>query len=366
MPSELLVSFPDADNLDLEMFSHEITLLRKNAILSLKSNEFNALSTIDILLEYSNALLNIRNNSNPIFENEISIALINVAYYYRDISLDLMQRAYESTDKDMLWGNSGSYLKKGLGYLQYLSIRDCAPYVNVINDLSLEFKLIQQLGIVVLSLSKLRAKIYTESRDAIVDLQLQDVSDLASASVLYSKLVIGCYDTALKCATGIIVNSKSLTYLDGLSFLLLSMDEYKKDNMGIAIGMLEVAIEKFTKLVPATRLNDSILQKKRKRDTIKSVFSKQKLQDKLHKKQPQLIQLLQETLDDFIIPLIILLRYRYQQTNDKLSFSTVIKNEITLRASFPRGKTPDLKGNIYAFQNGKLQELTQSNEKQYF
>ena len=82
-----------------------------------------------------------------------------------------------------------------------------------------------------------------------------------------------------------------------------------------------------------------------------------------------LIHLLKDTLDDFIIPLITLLNYRYNKTNDKLTFMPIEEDIKKLQALIPRGKTSDLVGTKWDFRNGKLrQEASSSNsgKEDYF
>lgn len=369
----------------------DVVIQRNNSIAAISDEEsrLDWLTRIDTLIKYASSLCClIQNNSNTeedknIFKYEIAVSLINAASYNQDISLDMMQRAYGSPMSDTIWARSGIYLKRGLGLIQWVEQQFSSSFTqdtsnklfNVLNEVSLEFQLLQQIGIVVLSLSKLRSKVYKDQRDAVLDFQEEDLQDLSLNSILYAKLVIGCYETALKCNNdeGSIINKPLIIYLNSLIFLLLSLDQYSKNQCGIAIGMIEVAIANLSKIVPKSQLNDSILAKKRKRDILKNAFHKKSStsnnnNDILHpnftfstrkSKNHQLLPLLRETLDDFLIPLIVLLRYRYQQTNEKLTFQPIEKDEASLRKLFPRGKAPELQGSQWIFNQEllRLQEI---------
>lgn len=72
---------------------------------------------------------------------------------------------------------------------------------------------------------------------------------------------------------------------------------------------------------------------------------------------------LQETLDDFVIPLALLLRYRFTQTNEKLSYQPIETDENVLRKLIPRGKAPELKGSQW-YLNLDEQSLQQETPSQ--
>lgn len=299
-----------------------------------------------------------------------------------------MERAYGTPMATPMWSTSGKHLRKGLGLLQFVmspsscGAVDCIPtearakFFKLINEMVLEFQFLQQIGVVVLSLSKLRARVYRDQRDAILDFQESDLNELSNNSLLYARLVIGCFDTALKREndTGSIINKPVLSYLNGLIFLLLSLDQYSKDECGVAVGMIDLTISYLQRIVPQAQLSESVISEKRKkRDILKSAFQRSKYKSSTattintnsfkvwskKSKKNQLLPLLKETLDDFLVHLTILLRYRYIQTNEKLTFKPVERKESVLRKKFPRGTSPALQGSEWIFDPSSLsfQEL---------
>lgn len=358
----------------------DIVLQRNNCASSISNNQgpaLDLLTRIDVLLEYASSLFCIVDECNPRLqaEYEIVVALIDVALFDQEISLQMLQRAYDSPMADSVWSTSGGYLKKGLGLLQFVEqefSQSFTPEANhnlfkITNNMNLEFQFLQQIGIVLLSLSKLRSKMYKDQRDAVLDFQDNDLIDLSSNSLLYAKLVIGCYDTALKCSESTIINKPLKAYLNALIFLLLSLDQYVKDQSGVAIGMIKLTIGYLAKIVPSSQLNDSILRKKTKIRIFKDIIQKKKKNSTPGKpitwikrfKKDELLPVLEETLDDFLIPLSLLLRYRYEQTNEKMSYQKIEDDEPTLRKLIPRGKAPELRGSQWIFnrQTLTLQEI---------
>lgn len=181
---------------------NELVLLRNACITSSdsSSSKVDIITCIDIWLKYANGLLTYRSqigNAAALVEEEIVTALINVATFYQDIGVETLHRAYESSQpSNSLWTTSGTYLKRGLGLISFLK-KTCKigttnddkeiQVLDLTNQLSLEFQLLQELGIIILALSKLRSKV---SKDAVVDLEPQELKDLGKSSVFYAKLAL--------------------------------------------------------------------------------------------------------------------------------------------------------------------------------
>lgn len=323
------------------------------------------LGRIDELLGYAGALLSIDDELEVELSVEVAIAILDAAAFEQELALEVLERAYGSDVADAGWGTSGRCLRRGLGLVQYVELRfeQCLPRLcGLTTQLALEFQFLQQAGIVVLSLSKLRSKVHKGRREAVLDFYEQDLSELASNSGLYARLVIGCHDTALRCSrSSSIINKPVLIYLDSLGLLLVSLEQYSNDASGVALGMIQLAISRLNKIVPSSQLNDSILTKKKKRDFLKNAISTKSR--KWTRKKVELLPVLQETLDDFVIPLALLLRYRFTQTNEKLSYQPIETDENVLRKLIPRGKAPELKGSQW-YLNLDEQSLQQETPSQ--
>ncbi|CCH60330.1 hypothetical protein TBLA_0C05330 [Henningerozyma blattae CBS 6284] len=354
---------------------------RNECIINMRSlkGEIDYLSLIDSWLQYTSNLLreiHANNFAKLIIQNysyDLEIAIINCAYFYQQHSLNILERAYISEQKDILWSTSGKYLKRGLGLLgYYLENYDILALsttsFQLCTDLASQFKLVQQIGVLVLSLSKLRSNMYKESKDAVLDIQSQDISTLATNSLLYGKIAIGCKDTALKCSSdNQVINATLIDYLEALSYILISLEEYRKDETGNSIGLLNLAINHLKKINPNLLLDNSILKTTKKRDKFKSIIQT-KIPSKntiLPKKNNGggLLPVLKETLDDLILPLVILLKYRYQTTNNKLTFKEIENDSIKLQALLPRGISPDLQGSKWSLDSGVFKEITIDSEK---
>lgn len=360
------------------------------------------LSRIDLLLNYAGALLQLLQDSSgsavSSLATDLVITLLNASGYYQEISLDTMERAYGTAMATSMWSTSGLYLRKGLGLLQFTlappisDITSCLSQTlklrisSTINEMIMEFQFLQQIGIVVLSLSKLRSRVHKERKDAMLDIQEGDLNDLSRNSLVYAKLVIGCLETSSRYSNdcGNIINKSGMAYLNSLIFLLLSLDQYSKDECGVSVGMIDMSISYLQKLVPKSQLEASLLlEKRKKRDILKSAFQKNEIKNKTIRtsldiwskksKNNQLLPLLKLTLDDFLIQLAILLRYRYVQTNEKLSFKPIVSDESTLRKLFPRSVASELQGSEWVFdrETRSLQEVsttpyTETNANDYY
>ncbi|GAV52188.1 hypothetical protein ZYGR_0AG01790 [Zygosaccharomyces rouxii] len=380
---ELPLRFPELKTLQ-DVLPPNVLNQRENSAASVSRLEghLDYLARIDVLLDYGSSLygLSYQDDSNKSLDEELLICLVDTAFFYREVSLDVMQGAYGSERTDGAWSTGGSYLRKGLGLLQFTlnwllssaAINDKPSMCSLVEDMMAELRLLQQIGIVVLSLSKLRTKMYKDQRDAVLDFQEEHLKELATNSVLYAKLVIGCLDTALKCNRSTIINDSLFAYLNSLSFLLLSLDEYNKDETGVAIGMVERSIDYISKIVDKSQLNDPLLSRNRKRDKLKNVLQKKPFKHGTASsaipwirkdKDQHLLPLLRETLNDFLLPLIFLLRYRYRQTNDKVNYKLVEDGESNLRKLFPRGKAPDVQFENWSFdkRSCKLAPKPESN-----
>lgn len=356
---------------------------RQSCLINNSSKDLDYLSIIDVWVAYASALLqeivNTPNTTNEItllFKNDLAVAICNCGHYYQLLALDIMQRAYQIEEKTTLWATSGTYLKKGLGLAQFFkenydSLISINSYYGILIELINQIKLTQQLGVLVLSLSKLRSNMYNGKKDGILDITSQDISALTSNSLLYSKLAIGCKNSIQQCSrSNSVTNQNALAYVDGLSYLLLSLNEYQKDELGNAIGLLNLSITKFRIIDASLFGEDSLLAKAKKGDKFKKMLkipASNKIIQKIElKNSSNLAPFLNVTLDDFIIPLLTLLKYRYNKTNDKVSFKVVQTDTQILQALLPRGIAPDLQGTQWKFSAEKLHPVSDvDNSSQY-
>lgn len=384
--STVITNFPS----DLQYLRHNAINIINNTIAATNKNitnnhntnrqtnhEIADLSKADVLLEYANGLTFFTNNQFASLElqSEIIICLINVGFFYQNAALDMLQNAYGSSfnDSDNLWVTSSTYLKKGLGILEYLKgvIHDFID-INLFKRLSemiTEYKLIQQLGILILSLTKLKKSLSNGTGNEL-DLQTKDLKEASSTCLLYSKISVGCLETCIQLGIGRVVNTTLKDYLQGLIYFLLSMDQFRNDQCGMAIGMLEQSMNSFSNIIPRSILTSTVLStpkmKSKPINKMKSSFkstllkTKQKstknIRNGTHNSNNNLLPVLNDTLENFIIPLINLLNYVYHHTNDELFFQPVVTSESELKKFIPKGKSPQLEPLRWWFNNGKIEE----------
>lgn len=360
-------------------FSPQLKHLRNNAIkittyANNKNDDIGNLSKIEILLEYANELIVFTANQFDSVElqNEIATCLIDIGFFYQNAGLEMLQRAYDApTDNDNSWTTSGTYLKRGLGILELLKI--IVPnFIDTrlfgrLSEMIIEFKLIQQLGILILSLTKLKKSLSNDVSSEL-DLQSNDLKKASATSAFYAKLAIGCHETCIQLKKGRLVNSGLTDYLEGLTYLLLSMDQYRKDECGVAIGMLEQCINSYSNIVPRSKLTSTILStpevKVKPLNKISHSFRSTLLKSKqisdktlkIEDSKRKLIPVLDDTLVNFLIPLISLLNYVYNHNNDKLYFQSVVRDVNELRKLKPQGKLPQLESIPWCIRDGKIEE----------
>lgn len=369
----------DSKSIVTKSFSSDLKYLRINAINitnseNSKNDEITDLSKTEILLHYANELILFTGSQfvSVDLQNEIATCLVDVGFFYQNASLEMLQRAYDTpADNDNAWTTSGTYLKKGLGILEFLKI--IVPnFTNTslferLSEMIIEFKLIQQLGILILSLTKLKKSMSNDTSSEL-DLQTNDLKKASATSAFYAKLSVGCHETCIQLKKGRLINSGLTHYVDGLTYLLLSMDQYRKDECGIAIGMLEQSINCYSHIVPRSKLTSTILSTPKLKvkpldkmtNSFKSTLLKTKQKSdrtlKIEDTKRKLIPVLDDTLENFLIPLISLLGYVYNHSNDKLYFQPVIRDEAELKRLIPQGKSPQLESIPWYFNNGKIEE----------
>lgn len=361
----------------IELFNSDIKYLRTQAIgvVNDKSNEdINELSKIEILLDYANALILFSGKHfvTSQLQNEIGTCLIDIGFFYQNAALDMLQRAYDlPSENENAWTASGTYLKRGLGILEFL--KDIVPnFIDTtlfkrLSEMIIEFKLIQQVGILVLSLTKLKKSLSNDVSNEL-DLQTNDLKDASKTSSFYAKLSVGCYETCIQLGRGRIINNSLSHYLEGLTYLLLSMDQYRKDECGVAIGLLEQCINSYSHIIPRSRLTNTIFSTpkiktktvKKFTNSLQSTFLKTREKStktfKIDNHDSQLLPVLDDSLENFIIPLISLLSYVYNHSNEKLFFQPVIRDELELKRLFPQGKSPQLDAIQWYFNGDRIEE----------
>ncbi|AMD20685.1 HDL059Cp [Eremothecium sinecaudum] len=332
----------------------------------------NAAERLDANSVYVNMLLQYYYDCNSIsqkaLENEVSYAVINLSCCYEELSQELMERAYSGqNDNSQAWISSSRMGKRALGLVEYLGssgIVGNESTASLVSAYALAWRLSQQLRMVVFTLCKLRAKLgqVQEGYDGLLELQEADLVTLSANSLLYGRLVLGCQRacrqleaTALRSHVGPLV-----VFTDVLALVLISMDRYNKDKCGDAIGMLEESLEKLhaAHLVPSDYggFKDSRLMRPRTVDTL--LHWKEKVKPKVNRAEQItcLHPFLQRIIQGFLLPLIILLSYRYKRTNDSLFLQKVERR----RWDLPEGKAPDCVGIEWVFENGQLREIPES------
>ncbi|KAG0654613.1 hypothetical protein C6P45_003340, partial [Maudiozyma exigua] len=341
------------------------------------------LHKIETCLDYANEIINCLSadtHLEPVLSPELAITLINCSIFYSKMASDLLERANTSNDpKNKLWAIAGEQVKKGLGLLHFLNNfliehNIITEFTEQLNRHIEEYQILYQLSIIVLSFLKLKI-IMSNPEGTKLDLQTNDLGSTAALCVFNSKLCTGCYNSALGLRKSNLITKQLLSFLQGSIFLLMSIDKFNVDEVGIAIGMLDEVINEFSIIIPRETITKTLLEKESSSKFSKSGLLKRKdlIKSKLHHTSNKssklltnngshtLLPVLFDVLNDFLVPLIVLLRYVYQRTNDKVTFKPVEKNIEVLKSKLPLGKSPKMKGEQWIFNHGKLK--TESSQK---
>lgn len=389
--SNVILNYPPL-NKDHDKYSVHLLGLREAAIGITDGNTTDTsnenLYSIYTYLKYASSLMEIIHQEPVLLKllsTDLTVTLINCSTRYSTITTELLQRAYASNDtKSKLWVSAGQEVKKGLGLLQFLQKTLNSKSVGSIHGTTIteqikRLQLLSQLTVITLSLLKLK---HTLSNPMTTKLELETnkISTTASACVFNTKLCIGCLNNAGVLKHQGFINQQLLSFLDGSAFLLMSIDEFKSDETGVSIGMLEQTIKSYSDIIPRSDITQTILSKNDSARSAKETLLKKKdlLKNKMHHtlsktknitskvdskvSTPKLLPVLDTVLHDFLIPLIQLLRYVYKQTNEKLTFKPVESDINTLKAKLPSGISPNVIGIEWTFENGTLQTIEQSKE----
>lgn len=382
--SDLKLTYPSLNNAP-DKYPVQLVGLREAAI-RISSEKFTNssnenLHSIDTYLKYASGLMAVIHEEPVLLKllsTDLTVTLVNCSTFYSKVTTALLQRAYTSNDpKSKLWVSAGQEVKKGLGLLQFLekTLNNQSVgsiHSSVIREQIENLQILSQLTVITLSLLKLK-HVMSNPMTTKLELQTNSISSTATSCVFNTKLCLGCLNNASGLRMQGFINQQLLAFLEGCAFLLMSIDEFKSNETGISIGMLEQTINFYSKIIPRTEITQSILEKENSTRSTKFSLRKKKelLKNKMHHtlsktkqvtsnigpglSNTKLLPVLNVILHDFLIPLIQLLRYVYKQTNEKLTFKPIESDMSTLTSRLPSGISPTVTGTDWKFENEVLQ-----------
>lgn len=330
------------------------------------------LQIIDAHLRYINMVLQICTEDSILekFSNQIFIGMLNVAYGYEKLAQQLRERAYAEGGSGGEWQASSNYSMKGIGLLQYMEQLQFLP-ADSVSELRwwiMLYQVSQQLGTIVLTISKMRTRLYPDSKDRfskMLSFQDSDIELLAKSSVLYARLAIGCSESCGRLQAGSsemgvssqIINTKR--FLDCLSLMLLSLDKYQMNECGMAIAMIKAAVTSIMPLLTSGQAdlvsNYKSLEKFKTKTKLLNHKLKEKFNVNIRKKDTSVHPFILEIISDFLVPLIMVLQARYHHANE-LFFAQPVENCSWI---LPQGRSPETKGTKYIFNGTSLIEQTE-------
>ncbi|QEU61769.1 hypothetical protein KDRO_E06500 [Kluyveromyces lactis] len=311
------------------------------------------------------------------FSAQIAIAALNVSHGFEQLAQQIRENAYGSASPDVQqWQSSTNYNKKAIGILEFVSTVPFVPtsILSQCNQFCSLYQLNQQLSMVLLTISKMRTRLYPDAKDKyskLLSFQDSDIQELSKVANAYAKLSIGCSNvcTSLQLSVQdspqLASQIKSMQhFLDSLALTLLSIDKYDHaDDPTTALEMIDTAIVHIQPLLSKEQLNliqnnkslDKLLVQTRFwKDSIKGKLrNKIKLGKNKHDLQPTSMSLhpfILEIIADFLLPLIMVLKVRYDNANE-FTFDGIGKSH---KWVLPQGKAPTVKGVHYMFDGVSL------------
>ncbi|KAL3229960.1 Uncharacterized protein RNJ44_01323 [Nakaseomyces bracarensis] len=364
-------------------FGTDVVTMRKSVEMALHSDQEPHV-LLNLLFSYIDTLLSYDGPRNRI-QCEVATAVLNIALCYKYLVLETMVYAYRKGEPK-LWATVTNYLKRGVGILQFL--KGCSwlnPTDNgypMLDKLIYELGVLQQLSVILLSLGKIRSNLYND-----VMLDLDHSADLtrtifnSNNITLYTRLCISCQEIMLRLLTdknnnSDIINKSNFDFLRSLTLLLVSIEQFEMDNIGKAIGLLNLSQEQLTKnIMTKSELRDTLNEhriverdqnlKGQMKSKLLNTFTKKKEKNvesdqsdllkrlkniriskkSSSKKQARdcLLPILQEILNDLLLPLMVLFTYRYEKTNELYGLQVVETDEKDLIRELPKGIPMDMK-----------------------
>ncbi|CDO92513.1 unnamed protein product [Kluyveromyces dobzhanskii CBS 2104] len=308
---------------------------------------------------------------------QIAVSALNAAYGFEQLAQQIRENAYRSESLDtQQWQASTNYNKKAIGILHFVAsvasvpnstLAQCEQYRSL-------YQLDQQLSMVLLTISKMRTRLYPDAKDKyskLLSFQNSDIQELSKVATAYAKLSIGCSNVctslqlSMQGSPHFTSQIRSMQhFLDSLSLTLLSIDKFDhSDDPSTAAEMIDAAIVHIKPILSKEQLN--LIQNNKSLDKLllhtkfwkESIRTKLKTKVKFGKNEQDskrsvstLHPFILEIIADFLLPLIMVLKVRYDNTNEFIFDGVGKPNTWAL----PLGSIPNVKGARYTFDGISL------------
>lgn len=280
--------------------------------------------------------------------DEISIVCCNVSMGYTQRTYELMgkfarDQKPSSAPDDKFWLNTFKLLKKGLEYTEYLKQYGTSEQQGTIWETSMEYTLFVERTLMVSIQYSFLSKCLWKLKSTEFNILDDEInySTLARIAISVKADLISLIKDSKyhKLMAYVEYLEVILKFVNGIIGALLSIENYKQDKIGVAIGFLNMAMDNIT---TKTNTPDDEEAETEEESKLKKKFSsfKKKVSDKSNKikssktKKFKINNNVLSKLPDGIrsdytnlFQLIELLHYKYHLENNHLKFDTVVTQE---------------------------------------
>lgn len=297
---------------------------------------------------------------------EAARAVLHMAACYEQLAQELAERAYD--DKNAVseaWRASTAMSKRAIGLAAFIRRLDIPPTAA---DAALRetyhrvWVLDQQVRVLILAVAKMQRRLGGNRYDELLTLQESDPEKLLENAQVYGRLAQGCAQECRRLGGSAVEPQAARlgVFLEALALALFSVGQYERGECGVALGMVEAAEEQLVAGDIAPREYLGMLREPRRQARQARLRGKlQQLRQRVRRRPAaRLHPFVQRVADEFLTPLVVLLRYRYGRANDTLYMQPVVR-----QWQLPQGRVAETAGTRWEF-DGELHEV--GAEEQYF
>ncbi|AGO10071.1 AaceriAAR081Cp [[Ashbya] aceris (nom. inval.)] len=274
---------------------------------------------------------------------EAARAVLHMAACYELLAQELAERAYDDESAvSEAWRSSTTMGKRAIGlavFLRRLDIPPTAADAALRDTYQRVWVLDQQVRVLILAVAKMQRRLGGNRYDELLTLQEGDPEKLLENAQVYGRLAQGCAQECRRLGGSAVEQQAAQlgVFLEAMALALFSVGRYEHGDCGVALGMVEAAEEQLVSGGIAPREYLGMLRDPRRQARQARLRSKlQQLRQRMRRRPAaRLHPFVQRVADEFLTPLVVLLRYRYERANETLYMQPVVR-----QWQLPQGRLP--------------------------